>query len=242
MFAHRLIKPELLDHAPAEEARHSLFDLTRINKNFGGHSVILKTLQRVVRPADAFSLLDIGAASGDTARLIRAVYPRSRVFSFDYNATNLAAAPQPKVIGDAFQLPFPEQSFDYVMCSLFLHHFEDARVVTLLRSFYALVRKALLICDLERHILPYVFLPATRLLFHWHRLTVHDGKISVRAAFKKAELRELAKRAGIPACEVNAYRPAFRIALTASRDGSEGREDGPVGTRRKIPTGGRTAA
>ena len=220
MFARRVIKPELLDHAPPEEARPSLFDLTRINKNFGGHSVILKTLDRVVRPADDFSLLDVGAASGDTARLLRAVYPRSRVVSFDYNWTNLAAAPQPKVIGDAFQLPFPAHSFDYVMSSLFLHHFEDARVVELLHSFYAVARKALLICDLERNIVPYIFLPATKLLFGWHFLTVHDGKISVRAAFKKTELQELANRAGIRECEVSAHRPAFRVALIAPKNGS----------------------
>ncbi|MBV8897971.1 MAG: methyltransferase domain-containing protein [Acidobacteriaceae bacterium] len=218
MFARRLIKPELLDHAPPEEARRSLFDLTRINKNFGGHSVILKTLRRVLRPEDDFSLLDIGAASGDTARLVHATYPRSRIVSLDYNLTNLTAAPQPKVIGNAFQLPFSSHSFDYVMCSLFLHHFEDARVVELLHSFYALARKALLICDLERNIIPYVFLPATKLLFRWHFLTVHDGKISVRAAFRKSELRELAKRAGIRKCEVSVHRPAFRVSLIAPKN------------------------
>lgn len=219
MFAHRLIKPELLDHAPPEEARASLFDLTRINKNFGGHSVILKTLQRVVRPEDDFSLLDIGAASGDTSRVIHAAYPRSRVISFDYNETNLGAAPQPKVIGDAFQLPFAPRSFDYVMCSLFLHHFDDARVVELLHSFYSVARKALLICDLERSVVPYLFLPATQFLFRWHFLTVHDGKISVRASFKKAELLQLAQRAGIPSSEASTYRPAFRIALIAHKNG-----------------------
>ena len=42
VFAKRLIKPELLDHAPPEEARPNLADLVRINSNFGGHSTIRK--------------------------------------------------------------------------------------------------------------------------------------------------------------------------------------------------------
>jgi ubiquinone/menaquinone biosynthesis C-methylase UbiE len=213
MFPHRLIKPELLDHLPPEEARPNLADLIRINRHFGGHSVILKTLQRVAGAEDKFSLLDVGAASGDTARVICASYPLAQVVSFDYNATNIGAAPQPKVIGNAFELPFAAASFDYVLCSLFLHHFEDERVVELLRNFNKLARKALLICDLERSIVPYLFLPATKYLFNWKRITVHDGMISVRASFTKDELRKLAKKAGLENCEVHVHHPAFRISM-----------------------------
>jgi hypothetical protein len=217
VFSRRLIKPELLDHASPEEAQPNLADLIRINQKFGGHSVILKTLKRVVEPEDAFSLLDIGAASGDTARIIGAIFPLSRVVSLDRNAVNLRSAPQPKLLGDAFRLPFAAHSFDYVLCSLFLHHFEDEHVVELLRTFHSVARRALLVCDLERHIFPYLFLPATKLLFHWQAITLHDGPISVRASFKKPELQELAARAGLYACETTVHRPAFRISLIATK-------------------------
>lgn len=217
MFSRRVIKPELLDHAAPEEARRNLADLIQINKRFGGHSVILKTLRQVAQPEDTFSLLDVGAASGDAARIIRANFRQSCVTSFDCNSVNLSAAPQPKVIGDAFRLPFAASSFDYVHCSLFLHHFEDDCVVELLRSFHTVARKALLVCDLERNVLPYLFLPATKLVFRWQAITLHDGPISVRASFKEAELRELAKRAGISAYETTLHRPAFRISLIARK-------------------------
>ena len=217
MFTHRLIRPEMLDHVSPEEARPNLQDLVRINRYFGGHSVILKTLNQAARPSDAFSLLDIGAASGDTARTIQAAFPSASVVSLDYHETNLSAAPYPKVLGDAFRLPFPPNSFDYVLCSLFLHHFQDEQVVDLLRSFHAIARKALVVCDLERHIVPYLFLPATRLLFGWHKITVHDGIISVRAAFKREELDQLARKAGIKNLQIQGYRPAFRIALLATK-------------------------
>ena len=217
MFSKRLIRPELLDHVTPEEARPNLADLVRINRHFGGHSVLRKVLGRVVGRNERFTLLDIGAASGDTARLIQELYPRASVTSLDYNAVNLGAAPEPKIIADAFRLPIAPGRFHFVLCSLFLHHFNDEQVVELLRGFYAAAHRALLICDLERHILPYLFLPATKPLSQWGRITVHDGIISVRASFRADELLQLAHKAGIHVAEVQVHRPAFRISLVAPK-------------------------
>jgi ubiquinone/menaquinone biosynthesis C-methylase UbiE len=217
VFEQRLIQPELLDHLPPEEARPNLADLVRINTRFGGHSVLRALMASVARPNEEFTLLDIGAASGDAARLIRADFPKASITSLDYNTVNLGAAPYPKLLADAFQLPFPAHSFDFVLSSLFLHHFENAQVVELLRSFYEVAHRGLLVCDLERRVLPYLFLPATKTLFHWQRITVHDGMISVRASFRASELSNLAQAAGIQGANVRVHRPAFRLSLVASK-------------------------
>ncbi len=217
MFAKRIIKPELLDHLPAEEARPNLEDLVRINTRFGGHSVLRKTLKQSIDPLADFTLLDIGAASGDTARTIRQLYPRAAITCLDQNSVNLQAAPHPKLLADAFELPFQPGSFDYILCSLFLHHFTDDQVVELLASFYATAKKGLFVFDLERHVWPYVFLPATRLLFRWNAVTVHDGIVSVRASFRAEELLALARKAHIAGAEVRAHRPAFRLAMVATK-------------------------
>ncbi len=217
IFSKRLIEPEILDHVPPEVARPNLADLVRINRYLGGHSVLQKTLARFAKSNDSFTLLDVGAASGDSARLIHSIYPYAQVTCADYNQTNLEHAPAPKVLADAFNLPFASRSFDYVLCSLFLHHFSDAEVIELLRGFYALSRGVLLVCDLERHILPYLFLPATRPIFRWNDITVNDGLKSVRAAFRADELKRLAVNAGLVKPEVRSYRPAFRLTLTAVR-------------------------
>jgi ubiquinone/menaquinone biosynthesis C-methylase UbiE len=169
-------------------------------------------------PAANASFLDIGAASGDTARVIQEMYPAARITSLDYNATNLEKAPWPKLVGDAFALPFPSRRFDYVVCSLFLHHFENDQVVDLLATFYAVASRGLIVCDLERHVIPYFFLPVTRPFWGWHRITVGDGMKSVRAAFRARELRKLAEQAGIPGSRVRAFRPAFRLSLLALRE------------------------
>jgi hypothetical protein len=70
---------------------------------------------------------------------------------------------------------------------------------------------------LERHIAPYLFLQATQPLFGWGKITVHDGKISVRAAFRAGELVRLSENAGIGNAEVQVHRPAFRISLIARK-------------------------
>ncbi len=218
MFDHRLIEPEVLDHVSPEEARPNLEDLVRINKKFGGHSVLRKTLaQAVGAKDDAFSLLDVGAASGDSARVIRGLYPGAMVTSLDYNWTNLERAPDPKLVANAFELPFGNETFDYVLCSLFLHHFDNADVIRLLNRFYSIANKALAVCDLERNILPYLFLPATRVLFGWNKITVSDGVKSVRASFRANELRSLAIAAGLKNPEVSVYRPAFRLSMIAMK-------------------------
>jgi ubiquinone/menaquinone biosynthesis C-methylase UbiE len=214
MFNRRVIEPELLDHVSPEEARPNLADLVRLNRRFGGHSVLHRILRKIPR-STTLSFLDVGAASGDAAAIIQGAFPAAKVTSLDYNSTNLEKAPYPKLLADAFQLPFRPASYDYVLCSLFLHHFQDAEVVHLLRSFYAIARRGLIVCDLERHILPYLFLATTKPLFGWNRITVHDGLKSVRAAFRATELKSLAERAGIANAEISVYRPAFRLALLA---------------------------
>jgi 2-polyprenyl-3-methyl-5-hydroxy-6-metoxy-1,4-benzoquinol methylase len=217
MFRSRVIRPELLDSADPEEARKNLADLVRINTKFGGHSTIRKLVGTAAKSAEPFSLLDVGAASGDTARVIAQAFPNASITCADYNAVNLSAAPKPKLLADAFRLPFAPRSFDYVLCSLFLHHFNDSAVVELLKGMYNVAKRAVLVCDLERHILPYLFLPATRPLFHWQRITLHDGPVSVRAAFRRRELAGLAKAAGIDDVVTRSHRPAFRITLVGWR-------------------------
>jgi SAM-dependent methyltransferase len=212
-----VIKPELLDHCEPALARPNLADLVRINQRFGGHAAIRYMMKQVARPIDTFSVLDVGAASGDTAKVILDNYPNATVTSLDRNATNLAAAPHPKLLADAFALPFSSNSFDFVLCSLFLHHFTNEEVKALLRGFFLVARRALLVADLERRWLPYAFMKMAKPIFQWNHVTVHDGLRSIRASFRVGELSALAQEAGLPEIRVKVHRPAFRITLIASK-------------------------
>jgi 2-polyprenyl-3-methyl-5-hydroxy-6-metoxy-1,4-benzoquinol methylase len=208
----RIIEHEILDEQIPESGGRSLRDLVRINRYLGGHEATRKAL-RAVAPAGPFTVLDVGAASGDTADVIRAQYPQAKVTSLDAKIHHLRAAKPPKVGGDAFALPFRPKSYDIVHCSLFLHHFTDEQVINLLSGFRKIARVAVVVNDLERHALAYYFLPATKWLLRWDPITIHDGPISVQAAFKADELKTLAEKSGLHTVQTRVYRPAFRITL-----------------------------
>ncbi len=212
----RFIEPEMLDHAPPDVARASLRDLARVNRYLGGYYVLGRLFDSVVKRGESFSVLDVGAASGDMGAAIRRRYPRAEVTSLDYKADHLVQAADPKVVADAFCLPFRPASFDFVFSSLFLHHFSNDQVMELLRSFGSVARRAVLAIDLERGPLAYHFLPSTRWLFRWHDITISDGQISVAAAMKKDELQSLAVRAGFSGARVQVHRPWSRLSLVAA--------------------------
>jgi 2-polyprenyl-3-methyl-5-hydroxy-6-metoxy-1,4-benzoquinol methylase len=215
----RVLKPELLDSLPEDQARASLADLVRINRDWGGHSTLRRLLAQLVRRDEAFSLLDVGAASGDMADCVRADYPGARVTSLDYRLSHLRENSGPSVVGDAFALPFRDASFDFVFCSLFLHHFTNLQITELLAGFGRVARRGVLAIDLERNPIAYWFLPGTRWLLGWDPVTVHDGKISVEAAFRAHELEGLSQAAGLRDARAKAYWPAFRVALWARSPG-----------------------
>jgi ubiquinone/menaquinone biosynthesis C-methylase UbiE len=211
----RVLKPEVLDTLPPEEARASLTDLVRINQRWGGHSTLRKLLDDAVPQDEPFTLLDVGAASGDMGRFVRQRRPAANVTNLDYIASHLEHCTGPRVAADAFALPFADGSFDYVFNSLFLHHFSNEQVVALFREFRRVARRQVLVIDLWRHPIPYYFMSLTQPLFGWQPVTVSDGQISVEAAFHPRELRELASRAGLRDVRTRACVPAFRIALSA---------------------------
>ncbi|MBY0505079.1 MAG: methyltransferase domain-containing protein [Bryobacteraceae bacterium] len=211
----RVIVPELLDAAPDAEARRNLAELVFLNRWFGGHRVLRGSLEGLYQRQEAFTMLDVGAATGDVARTVAKTFPHARVTCLDWQHRNLRDAPAPKVAADAFALPFPDGAFDVVHCALFLHHFNDAQVVDLLSKMARCARRAVVVQDLERHPLAYYFLPATAWLLRWSPLVLHDGPVSVEAAFHATELRALAQQAGLQAAEVRSHRPWFRLSLVA---------------------------
>jgi len=211
----RVLQPEILDTLPWEEARLSLADLVRINRRWGGHSSLRKLIDETIPANEEFTVLDVGAASGDMGERFRQQRPGATVTSLDYLESHLTGCARPRVVADAFALPFPARSFDYVFCSQFLHHFSDAEVTRLLAGFGKVARKRVLAIDLLRNPVPYHFISSTKRLFGWHPVTVHDGKLSVEAAFRARELAALARQAGLANPQVRSFVPAFRIALWA---------------------------
>lgn len=207
------MRPERMDSSDAETTRRCLEDLKRINRLLGGYRILNGLMRRLVSPGERFSVLDVGAASGDVGAALRKRFKNAVVTSLDRRELHLRMGSGQRVAADAFHLPFRPRSFDFVVCSLFLHHFEDAQIPALLARMRLAARRAVVAVDLERHFLAYCFLPATRPLLRWQEITVSDGCVSVEAAFRPDELAALAKAAGAAGSRVRRHRPWFRLSL-----------------------------
>lgn len=206
---------ELLDRpdAPVAEVVVSLADLRRYNRWLGGTRVLLRLL--AAEGLDRFSLLDVGAASGDLSEEVSRRYPGARIVLCDRKYKHL---PGFGVAAEAEALPFARRSFDFVAASLLLHHFPDAGVVQALREFGRVARRAVLVNDLERHWFPLAFVRCTAPVFARSPLTRHDASASVRQAFRPQELRVLAHQAGFARVTVRRHRPWFRLSVVARHD------------------------
>ncbi len=193
----RTVTPELLDAEAwtRPELGVALADLDRINRWFGGIGTMVSMLERAARRSGgrALSMLDVGGAGGDlgreAAKRLRRQGIELRVAVADRSASHLDQDMM-GVAGDATALPFRDNSFDVVGCSLLVHHLEPAQVQQFVGEALRVCRLAVLINDLRRspvHLaLVYAGFPLYR-----SPLTRNDGPASVRAAYTPAEIRDL---------------------------------------------------
>jgi ubiquinone/menaquinone biosynthesis C-methylase UbiE len=119
------------------------------------------------------------------------------------------------VVGDATALPFPEDSFDVVMCSLFFHHLTDDQCVQSLKEMWRTARVLIIVNDLHRHRIAHASIVLLSSLFSHSIMVKHDGAASVRRAFRPEELAALARRSGIPGRVYRSF--PYRLVLVAKK-------------------------
>ena len=230
----RFDAPELLDLnvGTLADAAESLGDLRRINRWLGGTRVLTHhLLPRVAATARASSrpvvVADIGTGSADIPiALVRWARRRSiplQVLAVDLNQRHLAltrprlaAYPEVRLVAaEGGNLPWRD-GVDYIVASLFLHHFPPSDVVGLLRGWYATARRGVIANDLIRAWLPYLGYFALRPFIARSYLTRYDAPLSIRRAYTLGEMRALAGRAGLPA-RLYWHWP-WRLALVADKE------------------------
>jgi ubiquinone/menaquinone biosynthesis C-methylase UbiE len=209
---------------PAEEAIRSLGDIRLVNRWLGGRRSLLRAVSPYLGGREPTRVLDVGCGSADLpALLLESFGGRLLAVGVDIKLLHLQQAPPGvvRVVADVRRLPFPPRTFDVVTASLFLHHFDGPEVAQTLRALYALARRALVVNDLERSLVPYAF---ARLVFPWvfrSKVSVNDGLLSIRRAFTREELRAAFEEAGIPQVRIQ-NRFAYRLLAVAERPRPEG--------------------
>jgi ubiquinone/menaquinone biosynthesis C-methylase UbiE len=203
---------ELLDARQHDlaELEESLDQVAEVNRLLGGRRAVWHGLAPLLDARAVTSVLDVGTGSADIpidlVRRARRTGLRLSVVATDVHPQMRAVARRRTAdlgtisIGaaDALALPYSDRSFDVVLLSLTLHHFEQADQLRALREAGRVARRAVIVNELERCRANYCgarFLAATR--WRRNRLTRHDGPLSVLRAFTREELRELAAAAGL---------------------------------------------
>jgi ubiquinone/menaquinone biosynthesis C-methylase UbiE len=229
VFEKRSLKPERIDtgdYTPAEYATF-LREIRFINWFTGDLRTLKKTLFRAIDREDlkGFSVLDVGAGSGEmlesVAKFARKTGRDARLTGLDLNevsARSIKTAGLGAVRGDALQLPFGHNSFDYAICSLFTHHLRDERIVEVLREMARVSSRGIFVIDLHRHAVAYALYKLFCFAFRISQLVREDGSLSIKRSFKPVELLELAKRAGLQGAKVERHL-IYRLTLVAPASG-----------------------
>lgn len=230
MFKERSYQPERLDTGDYTTAEYDvcLSELRFINRWIGDIYALKSTLLQQIEIEDLkeFSVLDVGAGSGELLREI-AKFSRKRIrkaklFGLEYNelsANSIVSESKEfseisSIRGNGFSLPFADNSFDYIICSLFTHHFTDEDVVKLFAEMKRVSIRGIFVIDLHRHPIAYGLYKAFCVAFRISNLVREDGSLSVLRGFKPNELMALAEKANLENASVTKHFP-FRLVLSA---------------------------
>jgi len=170
----------------------------------GGGQIVVGLARRCAREGVAVEAcgVDLSPVAIDYARALAA---RAGVQRVTFASLDVARQPLPGV-------------FDVVLCSLFLHHLADEEAEALLRRMQDAARHLVVVSDLRRTRLGYLFAWVGCRLLSRSRVFHTDGTRSVEAAFAMDEARRLAERAGLTGAHIAARWPQ-RFLLTWRRDG-----------------------
>ncbi|MEO6877870.1 MAG: methyltransferase domain-containing protein [Gemmatimonadaceae bacterium] len=191
---------EILDD-PGVDPRvreRSIADVTQSNRVLGGlRAGVLGFGEISDSLGGSPTLLDLGTGLADIPerlrRNARAIGRPLTTIGVDDAATLLASARDRLdfvVAANALALPFRDHSIDVVMCSQLLHHFAGPDAERLLAEMDRVARRAVVVSDLRRSWFAAAGFWIVALALRFHRVTRHDGVVSVMRGFTANELRE----------------------------------------------------
>lgn len=220
----RLITSERMDdpQLPRDEHQRALAGLARLNRWSRGDAGLWHHLQAEARRIAPRPLRVLDIATGSADLPIRlAQRARSAKLPIQFSACDLSptalevaahAAANANVSIEFFKLDAVEDAlpanFDVILVSLFLHHLSDDQIVRLLAKIAQARPSLILVNDLARSWWNLATVSLAARLLSRSSVVHFDAPASVRAAFTKAELIELASRAGLANATLHSQFPA----------------------------------
>ena len=211
--SNRSSKTEIMDDFTLEGVllRDTLDKLEIINRLLGGNSVTISGLKKILKNQSknkTITIVDLGCGNGDILRDV-AQFGRKNNYSFKLTGidANLAAIEYAKELSkdyselnfkkiDVFSEDFKEQSFDIVLCTLFLHHFKNEELIPFLKTITEKATIGIVVNDIHRHRLAYYLFKLIG-FFIKNEMVREDGLTSILRAFKKKDLENIAKELNV---------------------------------------------
>lgn len=228
-FSRRSEEAEWLDepNLDPDELAGVLRDLARFNGAMLGHLPVLFWLRRAIAAVPdgrSISLLDVGCGYGDLLRSIRR-WARRRGIAIalrgvDVNPQTIRIARAATderdridfAVADIFHFR-ATAPVDLIVSSLLAHHLADRAIIDFLRWMELTAKRGWLVCDLQRHPLPYHVIHLAGKLANIHPAVVRDGQISVARALIRSEWEARLDEAGIPRQSVTIRWFLFRYLI-----------------------------
>ena len=192
--------------------RDTLDKLETINRLLGGNSVTIKGLKKLLKTqskSKVIKILDLGCGNGDILRDV-AKFGRNNNYRFKLMGidANYAAIEYAKELSknypelsfetiDIFSEGFKEQTYDIILCTLFLHHFKNEELISFLKPTVQKATIGVVVNDLHRHRLAYYLFKFIG-LFIKNKMVREDGLTSVLRAFKRKDLEAISRQVQVP--------------------------------------------
>lgn len=202
-------KTEIMDDftMKGELMRDTLDKLGSINKWLGGNRITLDGIEALLKGQSKdkiYTIIDLGCGHGDILRLV-ADFGRKKGYNFkligidanqdavDYAnelSTEFPELSFEKI--DIFSEQFQALDFDIALTTLFLHHFKNDEIVSLLANLSKHANLGIVVNDLQRSKIAYGLFKILGLTIS-NYMIVQDGLTSILRSFKRKELEQFSQ-------------------------------------------------
>jgi len=229
----RVLVPEAMDDPALDRTSHfqALRGLQRINRLTGSARLPWGPIRDLALELgrDRLSILDVATGAGDVPIGLHRQALREGIQldieacdvseqAMQFAAENFRRADleiplfRLDVLEDAI-----DRTYDAVICSTFLHHFSEGQAQQILRKMASASAHRLVVVDLVRGRLNWLLVWLASYGLTRSKVVHFDGPQSIRAAFTAAELRAIAKRAGMQDFTIRGLWPC-RMLLVGRTD------------------------
>ncbi len=230
-FSFRHSTPEIMDQPgrPFSEIQEALRELHLINSWLGGYEAVWQGLKSLgILQKSTLHVTDWACGGGE---MLREIAKKGRKAGLNLELTGIDINPHMLDYAREICKDFPEINFyradvfndklpvehDYVLCNLFAHHTNGSEFQELISRMHQSARKGIVLNDLHRHPLAYYSIRLLTMLFSKSELVKYDGPVSVLRAFKRKEIEDAFRKAGIKNYSLQ-WKWAFRWLICAKTE------------------------